>query len=148
MLTLTASLALLLSAATSNGAIIASQGVQNTAIVEAASSQILNGSKVNMDSKAVVSYVRSYFEKTPILAEVARCESQFRQFDKSGDVLRGRAVAADVGVMQINEYYHKATAEKMGIDLHSIDGNLKYAKYLYDKQGTQPWSASAPCWDK
>ena len=148
MLTLTASLALLLSAATSNGAMIASSAVQSSAIVEAASSQVLNGSKVKMDSKIVENRVRAYFEETPILAEVARCESQFRQFGKDGDVLRGVVVSDDLGVMQINNYFHGDTAEKLGHDLHTLEGNLAYAKYLYEKQGLKPWKASAPCWDK
>ena len=31
-------------------------------------------------------------------------------------------------------------------DLDSIYGNMAYARDLYERQGTQPWSASAPCW--
>jgi hypothetical protein len=62
--------------------------------------------------------------------------------------MRGRQVPTDVGVMQINEYYHGKAAQKLGIDLHTLDGNLEYAKYLYDTQGTNPWSASAPCWNR
>ena len=34
-------------------------------------------------------YVRAYFIETPILAEIASCESSFRQYGEDGDVLRG-----------------------------------------------------------
>ncbi len=94
-------------------------------------------------------FVRNYFKDTPILAEVARCESGFRQFDKQGNVLRGIKNNKDVGVMQVNEYYHLQTAIKMGYDLHKLEDNLAFAKnYLYAREGARPWLASSPCWSK
>lgn len=93
-------------------------------------------------------YVRQYYKDTPLLAEISRCESTFKHYDKEGNLVRGIVNKDDVGVMQINEYYHSATAEKLGYDLHTVDGNLAYAKYLYEKSGPQPWSASSPCWGK
>lgn len=92
--------------------------------------------------------VRAYYRDIPILAEISRCESHFRQTDKSGNILRGKVNSADIGVMQINEYYHLSDAKKLGLDLYSLEGNLEYAKHLYKKQGTQPWSASKACWNK
>ena len=94
------------------------------------------------------SYLRQEYADTPILVEIARCESELRQFNKDGTVLRGRAVRDDVGVMQINEHFHAATAKKLGIDIYSIDGNIEYAKHLYEESGMAPWSASKPCWSK
>ncbi len=91
-------------------------------------------------------YVREYFAETPILAEIAKCESRFRQVNKDGSVLRGEANKSDVGLMQVNEYYHGEKAVDLGFDLTTINGNLAYAKYLYDKEGTRPWNASAKCW--
>lgn len=93
-------------------------------------------------------YVQEYFAETPILAKIAFCESTLRQVDKSGKVLRGKVNPDDVGLMQINESYHGEKAVSMGLDLETIEGNLAYAKYLYDNQGTAPWSASAKCWNK
>lgn len=103
---------------------------------------------VSTDRKAIEQYIRENFADTPILAEIARCESEFRQFDKNGQVVRGRVDNADVGVMQINERYHLATAKKLGINIHTIEGNMAYAKYLYEKSGSRPWDASKPCWGK
>ncbi len=50
--------------------------------------------------------------------------------------------------MQINEYYHAKTAEKMGLDIYTLEGNMAYAKYLYEKNGLSDWDASRPCWGK
>ena len=90
--------------------------------------------------------VKDYFADAPIMVEIARCESTFRQTNSKGEVLRGIANSRDVGVMQINERYHGKTAEKMDVDIYSIDGNLEYARHLYEKQGTKPWKASEKCW--
>ena len=92
--------------------------------------------------------VRNYYSDMPILVEVARCESQFRHFGKNGEVIRGIANAKDVGVMQINERYHGDKSETLGMDIYSLDGNLEYAKYLYEKEGTKPWRSSAKCWNR
>ena len=83
------------------------------------------------------SYLRKQYADTPILVEIARCESTFRHYGADGKtVIRGKVNRADVGVMQINEYYHGESAKKMGIDIHTIDGNIEFAKYLYGKHGT------------
>lgn len=94
------------------------------------------------------SIVRAYFSDIPIMAEVARCESTFRHRLADGTVLHGRVDPADTGVMQINKRYHQKTADALEIDLDTIEGNMEFARYLYDGQGTQPWSASMPCWGK
>lgn len=98
--------------------------------------------------KSTKELVTEYFADTPILADVAKCESEFRQFDSNGNVLRGRVNASDVGVMQINEQYHGAAALRMGYDLYTLEGNMAYARYLYETQGTRPWNYSSKCWSK
>lgn len=92
------------------------------------------------------SIVREYFKDIPVMVQVARCESTFRHDLSDGSVLRGKVDPADTGVMQINKRYHEATAIKLGLDLENIRDNMAYARYLYEKQGTQPWNASRPCW--
>ena len=96
----------------------------------------------------IARYIKEYFTKAPILAEVARCESTYRQFGLDGGVLRGLVNPADVGVMQINEGYHSRKASELGLDLHTLEGNVAYAKYLYEKEGVQPWKSSAKCWNQ
>ncbi len=100
------------------------------------------------NSDNVERFVNDYFSDIPIMAEVARCESQFRQYNSNGEVLRGRKNGYDRGVMQINTFYHGKTADKMDLDLHDIEDNVAYARYLYEKEGTKPWMASSPCWAK
>ncbi|MES2749400.1 MAG: hypothetical protein V4606_03335 [Patescibacteria group bacterium] len=90
--------------------------------------------------------VRNYFKDIPVMIQVARCESTFQHTLADGSVLRGKVDSADTGVMQINKRYHAATAAALGLDLHDIYDNMAYARHLYEKQGTQPWNASAPCW--
>ena len=92
----------------------------------------------------VEEYVRNYFSDIPIMVEIARCESRFRQHDKNGKVLRGKVNTLDRGVMQINEYYHNDEADKLGYDLLTIEGNTAYARYLYEKYGVKPWKSSGP----
>jgi hypothetical protein len=91
--------------------------------------------------------VREYFKDIPIMAEVAWCESRLTHIDPhTGEVMRGMANPSDIGVMQINEYYHGDTAEALGLDIMVLEDNLAYARNLYEREGTQPWSASRPCW--
>lgn len=91
-------------------------------------------------------FVQNYFSDIPIMAEVARCESRFRQFYKDGQIVRGETNSKDVGVMQINELYHSERAEKLGFDIYSLKGNVAYARNLYEEQGLRPWMSSSKCW--
>lgn len=106
----------------------------------------LVGTEVIREAETVEEYVMEYFEDIPIMTEVARCESQFVHYTDSGNILRGRVNKSDIGVMQINEYYHGDTAKRLDIDLYTLEGNVEYARDLYERKGTQPWDASKPCW--
>ncbi len=102
---------------------------------------------IDAQPKVLREYVVGHFADTPILADIARCESRFRHFDRDGNVIRGEVNRGDVGVMQINEFYHAGKAKELGIDLHSLEGNIAYAKYLYGKEGATPWDSSSRCWN-
>ena len=101
-----------------------------------------------INTKAVEAYVKSQYADEPILVDIARCESTFRQFDQTGNVIRGKVNKGDVGVMQINEHYHADDAAKLGYNIYTIEGNVAFGKYLYDKYGSQPWDSSSPCWSE
>ncbi|MEX0931374.1 MAG: hypothetical protein WDZ88_01345 [Candidatus Paceibacterota bacterium] len=88
------------------------------------------------------------FKDVPSMIAVARCESSFRHYNPDGTVLRGRVDSRDIGLMQINEFYHGEKASELGIDIMSLEGNMKYARYLYENQGLSPWGASKMCWEK
>lgn len=93
-------------------------------------------------------YIRHYFADLPVLVDVAFCESTFRQHDKNGNVLRGKVNSSDVGVMQINTYYHGEDAEELGYDLMTLEGNAAFARNLYERKGVHPWVHSSDCWKK
>lgn len=87
------------------------------------------------------------FGEGHVMVRVAGCEGKFYQIDpKTGEALRGYINPLDRGVFQINEHYHLADSIAMGIDIMTLDGNIKYARYLYDHQGTRPWNWSRACW--
>jgi len=98
--------------------------------------------------KSVEIDVREYFEDTPILAEIAKCESRFKHVGEKGDIIRGKVNSDDIGVMQINTFYHEDEATRLGINLKTLQGNMEYAKKLYEKEGTDPWISSSKCWKK
>ena len=93
-------------------------------------------------------YVRQYFSDIPIMIQIAKCESHFRQLDPDGNVHRGVVNNQDVGVMQINEHYQLETAEKENYNIYTLEGNTAYARELYEKEGVAPWSSSEACWGK
>jgi len=95
-------------------------------------------------SEMIQQYAPQDFE---LLTRIAICESGLVQFKKDGSVLRGRENASDTGVFQINLYYHKEKADELGFDLFTTEGNIAYAVWLYQQQGTVPWLASARCWN-
>lgn len=133
------------------GATTASTDMISTSSVPEASStaKIEEQASIKIPTKKELEQkARVYFKNDPILVDIARCESKFRQLDKNGDVLRGEVNKSDVGLMQINEYYHADRAKKLGLDLKTIEGNMAYAKYLYDREGGQPWISSSRCWNQ
>jgi len=100
------------------------------------------------DPKNVEKFLNDYFADIPLMAKIAKCESQNRHYNSKGNVLRGQKNTYDRGVMQINLLYHEETAEKMGLDLHDIDDNVAFARHLYEKYGAKPWMSSSACWSK
>lgn len=98
-------------------------------------------------AQTVKEYVEIYFADAPIMIDIARCESQFKQFDKKGNVVKNPNSTA-VGLFQIMSSLHNKPAEKMGMDIYSVDGNLEYARHLFEEEGTKPWNSSKACWSK
>lgn len=85
-------------------------------------------------------------EDSHIGLAIAQCESGIKQ--KINGVIVSNPVTADRGTFQINVEYHGDTARKMDLNIYTIEGNVLYAKYLFDKNGTRDWRASEHCWSK
>ena len=124
--------------------IVNNGNISTTTVQEAAYSTTTD--KAIISSKDVEKYLREQYIDEPILVDIARCESTFRQFDAHGDIIRGKINKADVGVMQINEKYHADEAVRLGYNIYTVEGNVAFAKYLYEKYGSDPWSSSSKCW--
>lgn len=99
------------------------------------------------DQAAVQARVTEVFTDTPAMIAVAKCESDFRQFTDTGNVFRGGYNNQMIGAFQFYESVHAATAHTLGYDLYTLDGNIAYAKHLYDTQGITPWNSSKTCWE-
>jgi hypothetical protein len=100
-----------------------------------------------IDPEVVEAEVRDHFKDVPIMVEIARCESTFRQFDpETGRPLKNPESSA-TGVLQLMASYHREPAKEMGYDIDTLEGNLAYGEMLYQEQGTTPWNASRTCWD-
>jgi hypothetical protein len=106
---------------------------------------------VDFGGGAITDYIANSARRngiSPTLAlAIARCESGYRQFEADGvTALRGRLTPDDIGVFQINEYYHLANSRRLGYNIHTLEGNVGYAMWLLQTQGSQPWFWSKHCW--
>jgi hypothetical protein len=90
--------------------------------------------------------VVSYFSDVPAMIEIARCESEFRQYAPGGAALHGGLGNRMIGAFQIYSDIHANDAASLGFNIYTLAGNLGYARHLYETQGTTPWNASAHCW--
>ena len=82
----------------------------------------------------------------PVLERIAKCESGASHVDKNGQVLIN--ATRDVGYYQINVAIHGKKATEMGLNLFIEEDNKKFAEYLYENFGTEPWVHSKKCWNK
>lgn len=98
----------------------------------------------NIDT--VENTVRAYYADVPILIAIAACESNFRQHNSNGKPLYNAGGSSAIGVMQIMSSVHRKSANQLGLDITTTEGNLMYARHLYEEEGTRPWNASRHCW--
>src|SRR5258708_3163813 len=87
----------------------------------------------NNPNAIVEGAVRFYFADVPAMADIARCETGFRQYNPDGSALHD-ASGTYVGIFQISERIHTAKAKSLGFDISTIDGNLGYAR---DRKSTR-----------
>lgn len=90
--------------------------------------------------------VRAAFADVPAMISIARCESKYTQFGKGGTALHGGYGGRMVGIFQIYSDVHADYAKDLGMDIYTTEGNIAYARFLYQTQGTKPWLSSFPCW--
>jgi len=78
---------------------------------------------------------------------VAKCESSmYGSATNKNRLPDGSVWSTDYGPLQINDYFHKDTMAKMGLDIYDSFESLEYGVMLMSKQGLGPWKASKTCW--
>lgn len=89
---------------------------------------------------------------TPELKAICGCESMGNwknpQHFNKGKIIIGRTTPDDKGICQINKRYWGAKAKELGFNILERNGNIQMANWIYERQGTQPWSASKGCWNR
>lgn len=125
---------------------VSATAIADTDVSTAHIEEVIKIDTTAFQEKNTEDIVREYFKDIPVMIDIAFCESRFRQHNKEGEIFRGAVNPDDVGVMQVNTFYHLKTAESLGMDLFSLEGNLAYAKRLFEKEGTKPWKSSSKCW--
>lgn len=76
--------------------------------------------------------------------KIAMCESNF----DSAAIGERAVVGKDLGLFQINSYFHGDRADELGLDLMDAYDNTKFAVMLMRSEGLKPWKASQHCWAK
>jgi hypothetical protein len=92
--------------------------------------------------------IQAYFPHVPVMMEIARCESRLRQFYGPELPLAGGTGGNMIGLFQINAPVHFELAQELGMNIYTLEGNIAYAKLLYENEGTRPWRSSQKCWSE
>jgi hypothetical protein len=89
-----------------------------------------------------------------LLKRITSCESwgdpdkEPREFAENGSVLHGYPNPNDIGLGQINVPTWGKTAQQLGFNLYTYEGNLNMAKWIFNHYGPAPWKYSEGCWGK
>ena len=82
-----------------------------------------------------------------LVMSIIKCESQFNGNAVNHNKLdNGTIWSTDKGLWQINDYFHKETMKKLGLDIDNQWDSLEYGFILLKSQGTSVWGASKKCW--
>ena len=80
----------------------------------------------------------------PVLVRIAKCESGGSHYGQSGQVLINKT--QDIGKYQIHVPIWGKKATEMGLNLAVEEDNEKFALWLYENYGSEPWVYSKKCW--
>jgi hypothetical protein len=86
--------------------------------------------------------VREYFADIPIMIEIAKCESGLHQYNDDGSLVAGYQ-GLYIGIFQIDKNIHGEYAKSLGMDIETVEGNMAYARRLYEARGSKPWPTCA-----
>ncbi len=105
----------------------------------------LSSLSTRKDINHVVDILSAKYGQNPlIIKRIIQCESGYNV----DAVNRKAVVGRDIGLLQINTYYHIDNAKKIGYDIYNPNDNLVYGFILMKRYGLSPWTWSKNCWDK
>ena len=81
--------------------------------------------------------IEAVFWNDPSMLSVVKCESNYKHYLSSGEVLEGPT--EDFGAMQLHAPTHQAKMEALDMDIMDIHDNIAYGKMLHDESGSEPW---------
>lgn len=81
-----------------------------------------------------------------LVRAIIKCESSMYGSAINHNKIDGVVWSSDWGLMQINDYYHKDTMLKLGLDIKDEYDSLEYGIMLLANEGTKHWKASESCW--
>jgi len=92
----------------------------------------------------------AYGQDESLIRKIIHCESRgdVNAMNKNFNE-KGQWWSSDYGLMQINNYWHEATAAELGMNIYDWQHSLEYGVILLKTDGAmRHWSASAYCWNK
>ncbi len=104
--------------------------------------ELKNLPKQNWDGEQKVTrFWKNHLPEESALAilRIVRRQSGFNQFGENGKPYRNPANPSKVGVMQIDDSIWSERARELEYNLYEMDGNLRFALWLYKEQGFAPW---------
>lgn len=81
-------------------------------------------------------------QEHPLALAIIKCESSFngKAYNKE---------TKDYGYWQINDYWHRERARKLGFDIENQKDNLLYGfELFFENNGLRYWNPSKHCWAK
>ena len=129
---------------------VSASHIVNGTVATTTTTVIAKTTVVKTFNSEVIRLSLKYKVSEPLARKIISCEGKMYKtrgnninYDK-----KGVAWSEDVGWWQLNDYYHKQTALKKGLDIYNEWDNLEYGFWLLSTSGTSPWNASKYCWNK
>lgn len=84
-----------------------------------------------------------------LVRAIIKCESRNDSTALNPNINKqGIVWSIDWGSMQINNYFHADSMNKLGLDYFDKYDSLEYGIMLLSTEGTKHWKSSYSCWSK
>jgi hypothetical protein len=126
-------------------------------ISEISETFVVDENAPEVDPEFVEAKVREYFADIPVMIKIAKCESGFKQYQEDGSLTVSKAVSKKTrkrvssasGAFQILYIGHfESWSSSDDTNITTLEGNLRFARMMYEESGTSPWAESKKCWKR